>query len=155
VRRSTLIRLAMVPVALAACWAGRWRLVDATGMCVNRDVWTVPAPQGGREAAVFTRDCGATTGWATMVQVRGPLRLGRPAGPGDAFSASWDRARRDLPRVGGGPPIVVEWTSAERLRVTVDDRARSWHAPTPVGGVTVETRTRRLADGTGRRPLAP
>lgn len=152
-RRSTLTRLALAAVALAACWAGRWRLLDGTGACVNGDVWAAPAPTGDREATVFTRDCGATTGWATMIAVRGPLRLGSPAGPGNAFSASWDRSRADLPRVAGGPPVVLEWVGADQLRVTVDDRARSWHAPTLVHGVTVETRVARLPDATGRRPL--
>ena len=143
-RPRTLV-LSVVAAAAVAVWLNPWPLLDSLGPCENSGVRVVPAPAGGSRALVFTRDCGATTGWATMVTVRGRLGGSRPFGPGNAFHATWDRGRADLPRSVGGPPVRVEWLGPDRLRVTVDDRARSWRALAPVHGVTVEDRAARLA----------
>jgi hypothetical protein len=117
-------------------WLSRWSLVDLTGMCVNTDVRRVASPDRRREAVIFTRDCGATTGWGTNVSVVRP-GAGRPRGPGNVFRAEWHRgAQPDSAR--GGPPVLVEWRAPAQLWIAYDDRVEVFMRRPTVGHINVE-----------------
>jgi hypothetical protein len=94
-RRLRLLPLALLP-ALAGC---------DLAMCGNRMLVRVNAPDGRHAAAVFARDCGATTGLSTQVSVVG--RGETPEGAGNVFVVD-----------GDGRVPLVEWRGADRLRIT-------------------------------------
>jgi hypothetical protein len=79
------------------------------------------SPDGRRHAVVFTRDCGATTGFSTHVSIL-PARRG-PSGTGNVFVADADHGRAPE-GPGGGPAVHVQWLDRRTLEVRYDGRAR-------------------------------
>lgn len=73
--------------------------------CVNEPLQTIVSPSGAFKAVVFSRDCGATTGFNTQVSVLG--------------------ANETLPDEGGNIfisnkplPIAVRWSSDSALQIS-------------------------------------
>lgn len=121
-RFSWLVGLGL-PAALLACEP-----------CGNTDLVDVPSPDGARHAVVFTRDCGATTGFSTQVSV---LRTGqRPRGGGNALILDDDHGHAPAPP-GQGPAVAVRWLAPTELELRYDGRARVFTAVSHVGGVAV------------------
>jgi len=89
--------------------------------CTNESVSDAVSPDGRRHAVVFTRDCGATTGFSTQVSVLPAGR--RPSGGGNVFVADGDHGRAPA-RPGGGPAVRVRWLDRRTLEVRYDGRAR-------------------------------
>lgn len=92
--------------------------------CGNDIIQSVASPSGHLKAVVFTRDCGATTGFSTQVSV---------------LSAS-----DDLPNAGGNTlvldgqvPVHVQWVSESALRLRVTGSTKVYEQRSVVGGVSV------------------
>lgn len=105
-------------VVCAAVFSG------CTGQCGNEISQTIVSPSGLVKAVVFSRDCGATTGFSTQVSI---LKSGR-----------------DLPNDGGNVlvlddlvPLVLEWSTDSSLRVSGLNRHKIFKQSTHVSGVTV------------------
>lgn len=98
-------------------WAGLEAL--AYSMCDNTVVEKKTSPEGGLEAVVFVRNCGATTGFSTHVSVQSSGReLANRAG--NVFTAGSGEA--DVrPGPAGGPEAHVEWLSSDTLLIRYDD----------------------------------
>lgn len=74
------------------------------GLCGNEELLRVRSPDGEKEAVVFTRSCGAMTGFVTHLSI---IRAGATL-PNKAGNASiYD----------GKAEILVEWVSPEEVRV--------------------------------------
>jgi hypothetical protein len=85
--------------------------------CANRVVSEAASPDGRRHAVVFSRGCGATTGFSTQVSVL-PARRG-PSGAGNVFVADGGHGR-----ALEGPAVRVRWLDRRTLEVHYDGRAR-------------------------------
>ncbi|MCW3846421.1 hypothetical protein OF829_04160 [Sphingomonas sp. LB-2] len=120
--RSALLLLAALP--LAACTGDD---------CADTVAARALSPDGKREAVLFDRNCGATTGFSTQISV---LPAGAaPSGTGNAFiadsapAASW-----------GGPWAEMRWLGPDRLEIRYDSRADVFLKARVVSGVQVEFR---------------
>ncbi|MGC4094638.1 MAG: hypothetical protein QM756_43325 [Polyangiaceae bacterium] len=111
-------------LALSAC----------DGTCTNTTVARVPAPEGGREAVLFRRDCGATTGFATHVSI---LPVGAEAeGAGNTFRADSDHGAASL---GDWDSVWAEarWLAPNHLLVRHAAHSRIFRQEEEVSGVRV------------------
>jgi hypothetical protein len=124
-------------------------LADLAGMCLNSDVRRVTSPDRRHEAVVFTRDCGATTGWAANVSIMRP-GAGHPRGPGNVFRAEWRLAQPDS---AGQPAVLVEWRTPTRLRIVFDDRVEPFMQQSTAGRLSLEYVTVRAPDAPPIRSL--
>ena len=112
--RSLRTLTAFVSLLLAGCFADP---------CGNEVRQTVTSPSGNLAAVLFTRDCGATTGFSTQVSI---VAAGRslPNEPGNTFvtggkvelSLQWqtDSALRIL---GSGQPVFKQETQVSGVMV--------------------------------------
>jgi hypothetical protein len=97
----------------------------------NREVASLPSPDGRHRAVLFERSCGATTGFSTQVSI---LRTGeRLKDGGNAFIANG----RGEPAPWGGPWADVRWRSDGRLVIRHDPTASIYKAAKEVDGVHV------------------
>ncbi|NUO64271.1 MAG: hypothetical protein HOQ11_17710 [Gemmatimonadaceae bacterium] len=89
--------------------------------CADRMLTESPSPDGSREAVIFERACGATTGFSTQVSV---VDAGRhPTGRGNVFIADTDHGLAPA-GPGGGPEVRVRWLGPHTLEVRYHPRAR-------------------------------
>lgn len=91
---------ALLPILLAAALGG-----CGVDLCGNRMLTQIAAPGGRHAAAVFVRDCGATTGFSTQVSLVQPGETPRDAG--NVFVVD-----------GEGQVLRVDWRGPDRLRIT-------------------------------------
>ncbi|HEX6939939.1 MAG TPA: hypothetical protein VF158_11045 [Longimicrobiales bacterium] len=110
------------------------RVADVIGFCGNINVQDYPGP-GRYKAFVYTRDCGATTGWTTHVAIAEHAAR-KPVGIGNAFIAGWRLGARPE-GYAGGPPVRVEWRSGRQLVITYDARIRPPFMPGRVDSVEI------------------
>jgi hypothetical protein len=118
-----------------------WRVVasPAAGLCANRVLRTIPAPDGASRAVIFERDCGATTGFSTQVDVLAtdaPL----PDTAGNAFVADDDHGRAPTDS-RGALPLEVLWRSADSLEIGYSRQARVFRHAHRGGHVWVRAAT--------------
>jgi hypothetical protein len=85
-------------------------------------------PKGPDFAVVFTRDCGATTGWATHVSV-----VPRPS-VGDATTGNVFVADGGSPQ---DPGVAIAWTSVRTLSVSYSRNLRVFQKLDRIGEVSV------------------
>jgi hypothetical protein len=107
---------------------------DPGGICENAAVARVASPDGTREAVLFQRSCGATTGYSTQLSLVG--RGEEPAGAGTAFVADTDHGKAAAAG-WGGPWAEPSWRSPTQLLVRYDRRARLFRSEDNVDGVTI------------------
>ena len=110
-------------------------LLSCSDPCDNVETARVTSPQGGHDAVVFRRDCGATTGFSTHVTI---LPTGKPLAnrAGNAFTADSNHgAAPESP--DGGPEVSVEWLSEKRLLVLHHRSARTFLSASHAAGVDV------------------
>lgn len=108
---------ALLSIAAAAC--------STAPSCDNRLRTRSPSPDGARDALLYTRACGATTGESVHVSVVG--RGGAPEGAGNALVAD-----------GIAPAAVsIRWRAPDELTVGLPATARTFHAADAVGGVRI------------------
>jgi hypothetical protein len=102
--------------------------------CTNTIVSRLSSPDGQREAVMFQRDCGATTGFSTQVSI---LDAGSKLnGAGNTFRADDDH---DAARVGdwGGSWAEIKWLSSDHLLVRYAAKSRIFEQDDTVSGVKV------------------
>ena len=111
--RTSLVTLsAMLPMLLSGCIE-----------CGNEELARVPSPSGARDAVLFSRNCGATTGFNTQLQI---VPSGRePAGASPLFA------------LDGIVPVTLRWQNETSLTVLGVDRARVFRDGTAMDGVEV------------------
>ena len=89
--------------------------------CGNKVLRDLPSPDNRRHVVVFTRDCGATTGFSTQVSVLTRVRDATDAG--NVFIADTDHGR--IPAgPGGGPDVIAQWLDSRTLRIRYRAGAR-------------------------------
>jgi len=99
--------------------------------CRNDVVAIATAPGGKHQVAMYSRDCGATTGYSTQVSI---LDAGdEPTGAGNAFVADGGT----VATAWGGPWTEVAWLGSDRLLIRYDSRARIVQQPKRVDGVAI------------------
>ncbi|AUW59229.1 hypothetical protein C1T17_15165 [Sphingobium sp. SCG-1] len=103
--------------------------------CENSVAARVASPDGQREAVMFQRDCGATTGYSTQISV---LDNGEtPAGGGKAFRADDNHG---VAAVGEsqGPWADMRWVAPDRLLIRYASKSRVFEQATDLNGVTID-----------------
>lgn len=108
--------------------------------CVNEEVGRAASPGGKYVAAVFIRDCGATTDFSTQVAIV-------PAGEdipelGNVYRATAGSAPRTE---GGWFPVGVRWLGPDRLQITFAAGAEEFLRLNRFSGATVEYRVAATA----------
>ncbi|NCQ48226.1 MAG: hypothetical protein GW800_05015 [Sphingomonadales bacterium] len=114
----------------AACLA----LGACSDSCSNEVVTRIISPDGQREAVMFQRDCGATTGFSTQISV---LESGDPlSGGGNTFRADDDHGAA---RIGawGGSWAEMNWLSTDQLLIRYAANSRLFEQDTDVSGVEI------------------
>ena len=102
--------------------------------CGNAIVSQVSSPDGLHYAAMFRRDCGATTGFSTQVSI---LNVGEPlTGTGNAFRANDDHGAARAAE-WGGPWAEIKWLAPNHLLVRYAARSRLFEKDDDVSGVKV------------------
>lgn len=112
-------------------------LSDSLATCSNRAISETPSPDAKLQAVVFTRDCGATTGYGTHVSILPSSAALSPKDGGNLFIADANHGAAPS-GPGTGPDVQVEWVGRNRLRLRHDHRARVFKAEQLVAGVRVE-----------------
>lgn len=112
-------------------------LLASTGCsdtCENSVAARVVSPDGQREAVMFQRDCGATTGYSTQISV---LDNGEtPAGGGNAFRADDNHG---VAAVGEwqGPWADMRWVAPDRLLIRYASKSRIFEQAAEVNGIVI------------------
>lgn len=100
--------LALASTATASCGC-------LGSMCANTLVQRVQSPDGGLEAVLFERSCGATTDFSTQVSViRAGEELANKGGNVLVAGCDDDQDRRAS---WGGPPAEMAWRDRDHLVV--------------------------------------
>lgn len=114
-------------LAVAFGWLYHVVRSDLSGMCANKVLARVNAPDGRHKALVFRRDCGATTGFSTQVSVLGiSEKLSNEAG--NAFIAG---------RRPKEPRIEVHWIDASDLVIRNANRLHAFRKETRIRSITI------------------
>jgi hypothetical protein len=112
-------------------------LGDSLATCSNSPISETPSPGAEFKAVVFTRDCGATTGFGTHVSILSNGTALSPSDGGNLFIAD-DNHGAAPAGAGGGPDVQVEWVGRNRLQLRHDHRVRVFKAEEMVLEVKVE-----------------
>jgi hypothetical protein len=102
--------------------------------CTNEVITRLASPDGKREAVMFRRDCGATSGYSTQISI---VNIGRaPEGAGNTFRADDNHGAA---KIGdwGGSWAEIKWLASDRLRVRYADKSRIFEQDATVAGVSV------------------
>lgn len=103
---------AILPLLLSAC-------VE----CGNEELLREPSPSGTRDAVLFSRNCGATTGFNTQLQI---VPSGQePVGASPLFA------------LDGTVSVTLRWQNETSLTVSGVDRSRVFSGGTAMNGVEV------------------
>ena len=107
--------LFIVPLALTGCF-------NLAGDCENTIVSRSSNPSATKQAVLFERSCGATTGFSTQISI---MPIGEdPQEGGNVFVADGGTAATGW----GGPRAEVRWLSSHDLHVRYDEDARVFKA---------------------------
>jgi hypothetical protein len=102
--------------------------------CGNTLVTRSAAPDGRHAAAMFERDCGATTGFSTQISILAPAE--QPAGAGNVFRADDDHGAAPIGDWNGSW-AELKWLSADRLLIRYAARSRIFEQRRDVSGVQI------------------
>jgi hypothetical protein len=121
---------AALPVALVCILSA----CGGSGLCGNDLRRVVASPTGAREAIVFVRGCGATTGFSTQLSVvsKGQA-LDNEAG--NTFVADGGRSEAAAIEIG------IRWDGNDALVVRYPAKARTYVQATEVKGIRVRYET--------------
>jgi len=114
----------IVSLALGAC----------SDTCSNEVVSRLASPGGEREAVMFQRDCGATSGFSTQVSIL--EQADQLSGGGNTFRADDDHGAA---RIGawGGSWAEMEWLASDRLLIRYATNSRLFEQDESVSGVAI------------------
>ena len=102
--------------------------------CSNEIVTRVVSPDGEREAVMFQRDCGATTGFSTRVSI---LERGEPlSGSGNTFRADDDHGAAES-GPWGGSWAEMKWLASDRLLIRYAAKSRLFEQDESVCDVAI------------------
>jgi hypothetical protein len=128
-------RLYKGPVHRSPCLLATVLLLGGcSDLCANAEVTRVPSPDGTRDAVVFQRDCGASTGFTTQISILGKGE--QPGGAGNVFRAD-DNHGAAVDGAWFGPWAEVTWTGPDRMQVRYADKSRIYTQESEVSGVTI------------------
>jgi hypothetical protein len=118
-----------------------WGIILATtlgacGDCETTVLRRIPAPDGQREAIVFGRDCGATSGYSTQVMIGTP---GQQIGVDDGnVLVVDDTTLTGLPaETTRGPLVGVQWQGNDVLELRYSWLVRVFIGSERVNGVRI------------------
>ena len=106
--------------------------------CTNEVIIRLASPDSKREAVMFQRDCGATSGYSTQISI---VEVGQaPVGGGNTFRADDNHGAA---KVGewGGSWAEIKWLASDRLLVRHADKSRIFEQDNSVAGVSVSYET--------------
>lgn len=106
--------------------------------CTDEVITRLASPNGKREAVMFQRDCGATSGYSTQISI---LDAGQaPVGGGNTFRADDDHGAA---KVGdwGGSWAEIKWLASDRLLIRYADKSRIFEQDNAVAGVSISYET--------------
>ncbi len=107
-------------------------LIGGTACCDNELAADIPSPNGTHRAVVFSRGCGATTGFNTQISILG---LGEGLrGSGNLWVAD-DSVRGPVGK-RGGPDVHVLWRSPDTVEVEFAPGVRVFKQEGRVDGIT-------------------
>ena len=106
----------------------------ACNPCENHVVRRIPSPDRERQAVVFGRKCGATTGYNTQVSVIPPYTVSDD--PGNVLIIDANREELAIDPAGG-PAVEVRWTGPRNLELRYSGAARAYKVDSLVDGVRV------------------
>jgi hypothetical protein len=92
------------------------------------------SPDGNQKAVLFTRNCGATTDYTSEISIL-PLHES-PSDGGNVFAADSNHGAASTLE-GGGPIVVMSWTSPNALSVSYAAEARAFAKENKVRGVEI------------------
>lgn len=102
--------------------------------CENSVAAKVISPNGQREAVMFQRDCGATTGYSTQISV---LDHGdAPTGGGNAFRADDNHGSAAVGE-WQGPWADMRWVAPNRLLIRYASKSCIFEQANEVDGVKI------------------
>lgn len=131
--KELLYGLLMVVVILGtvyACMDMVW-----ADMCGNQTIEEVQSPNKKYKAVIFTRDCGATTGYSTQLSIiETSDRLDNETG--NTFILS-DKVGDGLSFDNGGARIKVIWTTENSLAVYFDSKTDFTKQETDIDDIEV------------------
>ena len=97
-------------------------------MCGNKVLWAQWSPDKTHQAAVFVRDCGATTGYSFHVAL-----IGR----GDDVLETGNITILEGRQSGVDPRPTVNWSANNQLQVTTERSVKFFKREQVVSGVTI------------------
>ena len=106
--------------------------------CTDEVITRLASPDGKREAVMFQRDCGATSGYSTQISI---VEVGQaPAGGGNTFRADDNHGAAKAGN-WGGPWAEIKWLASDRLLVRYADKSRLFEQDDTVAGVSISYET--------------
>ena len=109
--------------------------MSRTEDCQNELLKEVRSPDGKLKAAVFQRDCGATTGFSTQISIL-PADEKLLDKSGNIFVADTDHGKAPS-GAGSGPKVEVRWVNENELLIRHDSRARVFHSEQSLNNVRI------------------
>ena len=106
-------------------------------MCGNQVISQGLSPDKKYKFVVFVRDCGATTGFSTQVSVMTSDWKFRDDESGNVLTTS-DRERGSRTNKLGGADVRVEWTANRRIKIYLENAAKTGIKLSKVKGIEIE-----------------
>jgi len=103
-------------------------------MCGNEVKARVSSPDGSREAVVFQRDCGATTGFSTQVSV---LNRGEPFRESSSLWHATEFGNALVLGEHGASEARLRWNGNRELTILVNPQAKVHQVAPQVRDVTL------------------
>ena len=103
--------------------------------CSNAVTNETVSPNKKNKLIVFTRDCGATTGFGTHVSLLS-IKRKLKNNPGNIFTADSDHGKCPSSK-NGGPVVKVKWESNEKIVVEYHEKARVFKSENELDGIVV------------------
>jgi hypothetical protein len=105
------------------------------GMCGNQIIEEIPSPNKELKALIFTRDCGATSGYSTQLSIiENSDQLEDETG--NTFILS-DKVEDGLSFDNGGAKIEVIWTGDNSVTVYFDKRTEFTKQKEEIGDIKI------------------
>lgn len=116
-------------------------------MCGNKIISEIPSPDLKLKAVIFTRNCGATTGFSTQVSLI-PITENLSNTGGNILTTS-SNGKAPIWK-HGGIPVEVNWESKERLKISYHRGAETFTKEVNFQGITIIYETNN-----GTQPTTP
>ncbi len=104
-------------------------------LCANSILEEIPSPDNKYKIVIFTRDCGATTGFSTQVSVIARDKDLRNK-PGNIFIVDCDHGKAPAGQ-GGGPVVKAGWDDNGKIFLQHHENARVFKAESGYKGIEI------------------